>query len=146
MALDSMNSVGLTCRFSVKVDGMELGGWASCTGLRVDFKLKEILEGGTNGHTCYVPDRISYPRVTLTRAMTADDSPKVAQWLATYVDRESGGTAEITLNDARGTRIASWTLHNVLPASWRGPDLVGQSDKVAMETLELVHEGFLPGV
>ena len=145
MALDSMNSVGLTCRFAVKVDGMELGGWASCTGLRVDFKLKEILEGGTNGHTCYVPDRISYPRVTLSRAMTADDSPKVAQWLATYVDRESGGTAEITLNDARGTRIASWTLHNVLPASWRGPDLVGQSDKVAMETLELVHEGFLPG-
>ena len=99
---------------------MELGGWASCTGLRVDFKLKEILEGGTNGHACYVPDRISYPRVTLTRAMTADDSPKVAQWLATYVDKASGGTAEITLNDARGTRIASWTLHNVLPGVVEG--------------------------
>jgi phage tail-like protein len=145
MALDSMSNVGLTCRFAVKVDGMDLGGWASCTGLRVDFRLKEIWEGGTNGHACYVPDRISYPRVTLTRAMTASDSPKVAQWLGTYVDKQSGSTAEITLNDARGIKIASWTLHNVLPASWKGPELASHDGKVAMETLELVHEGFLPG-
>jgi phage tail-like protein len=145
VALDAKDSLGLSFRFDVHVDGIDLGGWASCTGLRVDFELLGIEEGGTNTHTCWIPDRIKYEKVTLTRAMTRVDSAKVASWLASCVDKSTGGTAKIILRDARGAEVASWSLTNVLPRSWRGPELTASQASVAMETLELVHEGFLHG-
>jgi phage tail-like protein len=145
MPFDTKDSLGLSFRFDVHVDGIDLGGWASCTGLKVDFELFKILEGGTNTHACWVPDRIHYEKLTLTRAMTRDDSAKVAQWLSSCVDRSSGGTAKIILRDARGAEVASWSLTNVLPKSWKGPDLTAKDGTVAIETLELVHEGFLQG-
>jgi phage tail-like protein len=39
--------------------------------------------------------------------------------------------------------VASWSLQNVLPNMWKGPALNATSREVALETLELVHEGFL---
>ena len=33
----------------------------------------------------------------------------------------------------------------MLPRSWKGPDLLAKDGTVAVETLELVHEGFLHG-
>jgi phage tail-like protein len=37
----------------------------------------------------------------------------------------------------------SWSLRGVHPASWTGPTLDAGSTKVAIEVLELVHEGFI---
>ena len=37
-----------------------------------------------------------------------------------------------------------WTLHGVLPVAWSGPTFDNHGSTVAMETLELAHEGFLP--
>lgn len=35
----------------------------------------------------------------------------------------------------------SWTLINAYPCKWEGPDLDATKNEVAIETLELVHEG-----
>jgi len=135
--------IGLSMRFAVVVDGVDLGGWASCTGLSVNFNLTERKEGGVNDRTVWLPNRITYPKITLTRAMTATDSAKVTKWLASMVDKDSGGTAKITLFDAHHQEVASWSLQNVLPSLWKGPTLSATSHEVAIETLELAHEGFL---
>jgi phage tail-like protein len=39
--------------------------------------------------------------------------------------------------------VAKWTLKNAVPQSWKGPQLSATGKGVAMETLEIVHEGFL---
>jgi phage tail-like protein len=135
--------LGLSMRFAVVVDGVDLGGWASCQGLSVSFNLVERKEGGVNDRTVWLPGRVTYPRVTLARAMTAADSAKVMTWLAGMVDKASGGTAKITLFDAHNKEVSSWSLQNVLPFTWKGPSLSATSHEVALETLELVHEGFL---
>ena len=75
--------------------------------------------------------------------MTATDSAKVTKWLASMVDKNRGGTAKITLFDAHNKEVASWSLQNVLPSLWKGPALSATSHEVAIETLELAHEGFL---
>jgi phage tail-like protein len=54
-----------------------------------------------------------------------------------------GGMATITLLDAAWTAVCSWTLRNVYPSGWTGPSLSAESKKVAIEQLELAHEGFL---
>ena len=39
--------------------------------------------------------------------------------------------------------VASWQLEGVIPVRWSGPQLSPDSPKVATETLELAHHGFL---
>jgi phage tail-like protein len=143
MTLAQSTFLGLETRFKVVVDGVDLGGWQSCTGLSVDFHPDPLPEGGEYGFVHWLPGHVEYPQIQLKRAMSANDAPKVQQWLASKVDDFSGGTAQITLLDSQGKTVQTWSLRNVHPKSWKGPDLAAGSQNVAIETLELVHEGFL---
>ncbi len=135
--------LGLEMRFEVVVDGIDLGGWASCQGLAVSFNPQPILEGGNYEHEIWLSGRLKYDSVKLVRAMNAQDSPSVMLWLRSKVDDYTGSTAQITLQDARLGTVAAWSLRNVYPKSWSGPTLSATSHNIAVETLELVHEGFL---
>jgi hypothetical protein len=73
----------------------------------------------------------------------------------TVEQREEGGnngmvwqlptrkTAIIEARTLDGTVVASWALSGVVPVRWSGPQLSADSPKVATETLELAHHGFL---
>ena len=100
MPLTDSTQYGLVMRFDVVVDGIDLGAWSSCDGLKVDFGLKEIKVGGNNEYKVYLPDRVNYPHLVLKRAMTAKDSGKVHELVASMVDATEGGTATITLRDS----------------------------------------------
>jgi phage tail-like protein len=134
---------GLVMRFGVEVAGVDLGAWSSCDGLRVDFGLKEIKSGGNNDFGVFLPGRITYPKLVLKRAMSARDSAKVMTWLRSMIDATSGDTATITLYDSHGIMVSLWTFASVRPFSWKGPTLSSTGKEVAIEQLELVHEGFL---
>jgi hypothetical protein len=43
-----------------------------------------------------------------------------------------------------GTIVARWGLLGVVPVRWSGPSLNLDSPKVATETIEIAHHGFLP--
>jgi phage tail-like protein len=145
--------LGMSMRFRVSVDGINLGSWATCAGLSVEFKNRRIAEGGNYEYSVILPDRIEYRAVTLRRAMSQQESAIVQQWLTGVVSGWYQAasprdfrprTAEIELFDASGnTVVASWTLRNVYPSKWSGPDLDATGSRVAIEALELVHEGFL---
>jgi phage tail-like protein len=151
--LSDATRLGMSMRFRVSVDGINLGSWATCAGLSVEFKNKRIAEGGNYEYSVILPDRVEYKTVTLRRAMSAQESAIVQQWLTGVVSgwynaaspRDFGPrTAEIELFDASGkTVVATWTLRNVFPARWSGPDLDATGSRIAIEALELVHEGFL---
>ena len=143
MPLTDSSQYGLVMRFDVVVDGINLGAWSSCDGLNVDFGLKEIKVGGNNDHKVYLPDRVNYPHLVLKRAMTHSESAKVMSWLRSMVDATDGGSATITLRDSHNQTVAEWTFANARPASWKGPTLNATGKDVAIEILELVHEGFL---
>ncbi|MFJ9605791.1 phage tail protein [Kitasatospora sp. NPDC101176] len=144
--------IGLSARFRVTVDGLDLGGWSSCKGLAVNFDCEELETGGNYEHTFLLPKRLKYSNITLSRAMTAEGTATVHQWLRdiagdwmhSYEDDYTPNTATITLLDSSGqTAVHCWTLKDVYPRAWKGPDLDADSTKVAIETLELAHHGFL---
>ena len=162
MTLSLTSMLALTARFHVSISGVDLGGWARCHGLQVKFNPEPIKEGGNYQYEPILQGHIQYPNVTLTRAMNADGTKKVQDWLkdraANWIDGlssgssalrrmvgmgGSGGHATITLFDAKGVKVCEWTLRNVYPASWKGPDLDASTLGVALESLELAHEGFL---
>jgi hypothetical protein len=77
--------LGMSMRFRVSVDGINLGSWATCAGLSVEFKNKRIAEGGNYEYSVILPDRVEYRTVTLRRAMSAQESAIVQQWLTGVV-------------------------------------------------------------
>jgi phage tail-like protein len=80
--------------------------------------------------------------VKFTRPVNADSS-KVASWMASMVGNITRRTATIEAMSADGTVVCSWDLHRVIPVKWTGPSFNTDGPKVATETLEMAHHGFL---
>lgn len=80
------------------------------------------------------------PRLELRRGMTDERAPW--NWFRDWV---SGNVKpqdlRICLLDDRGRPARGWVCRAATPVRWVGPDLVADRATVAMETLELIHEG-----
>jgi phage tail-like protein len=134
---------GLAARFQVTIDGQDLGSWSTCKGLEVDFQHETYTELGNNQFIHYLPQAAKYTHITLERACTAEESTALQRWLSKVAMQPSRGTASITLHDAHQGDVITWTLTDVFPAKWTGPQLDAGANKMAMETLVLAHAGFL---
>ncbi|WP_112274534.1 phage tail protein [Lentzea terrae] len=128
--------------FSVSVDKNDLGSFNSCEGLGCEFVIEQREEGGNNGMVWQLPTRIKYPNVKLSRPVTRD-SQKITNWISGMASGIKRRTAVIEAKNLEGKTIASWSLAEVVPVRWTGPQLSAEQNKVAMETLELAHHGFL---
>jgi phage tail-like protein len=150
-------TIGLAMRFRVLVDGLsggtlDLGQWSSCKGLRADYNPRRFRAHGNAGYEHVLPGALSYPVIQLERAMDPVSSAALQKWLkaqAAQLYGEPGATtpvgttAHIVLMDRAGSQVAAWDLRAARPSAWVGPTLNAFDSKVAIETLELVHEGFL---
>jgi phage tail-like protein len=43
--------------------------------------------------------------------------------------------------DQDGNRAVSWNFRDAYPVKWSGPELRGDSNSVAVESIELAHHG-----
>ncbi len=131
--------------FVVSIDDENLGAFNSCDGLGCEVVMEQREEGGSNGVIWQLPTRMKYSNVKLSRPVTSAS----ARILHYFTDMASGvkrRTATIEARTQEGTVVARWALTGVIPVRWTGPQLSADSPKVATETLELAHHGFLaPG-
>ena len=128
--------------FVVKIDDESLGAFNSCDGLGCEFVIEQREEGGNNGWVWQLPTRIKYPNIKLSRPVTAD-SAKITKWFAGMSAGVKRRTATIEARTLYGDVVARWGLMDVIPVRWTGPQLNPDQAKVATETLELAHHGFL---
>lgn len=133
----------VTVCFSVEIGTNELGIFSSCEGLGVEVVLEQREEGGFNGHVWQLPTRLKYTNIKLSRPL-GEESKKIAAWFASMTTGFERRTAVITARNAKNEKVASWNLSGVVPVRWTGPSLNVDSPKVAMETIEIAHHGFLP--
>ena len=137
-----MPETALSPRFTVKIDGIDMGTWSKCEGLSVEYEVFEYQEGGFNDHVHRLPGRRKYTNVKLTRPLD-QDSPTIARWVSQMVTKVERKHAEIAVLDADGHVVCSWNLLEVCPIKWTGPTLDAGGNQIANETLELAHNGFL---
>jgi phage tail-like protein len=128
--------------FVVKIDDESLGAFNSCDGLGCELVMEQREEGGNNGWVWQLPTRMKYSNVKLSRPVTRD-SAKIARWFAGMASGVTRKTATIEARTLSGDVVARWALVDVVPVRWTGPQLAADSAKVATETLELAHHGFL---
>jgi phage tail-like protein len=129
--------------FAVSIDDKDLGTFNSCEGLGVEVVLEQREEGGNNGFVWQLPTRLKYSNVKLSRPL-GPDTMKVAKWFSSMTGGVTRKTATIVAMTADDQVVARWGLADVVPVRWSGPSLNLDSPKVAIETIEIAHHGFLP--
>ncbi|MFI7543531.1 phage tail protein [Actinoplanes sp. NPDC049599] len=131
--------------FVVSIDDENLGAFNSCDGLGCEVVMEQREEGGSNGVVWQLPTRMKYSNVKLSRPVTSA-SARILRYFTEMASGVKRRTATIEARTQEGTVIARWALTGVIPVRWTGPQLSADSPKVATETLELAHHGFLaPG-
>jgi phage tail-like protein len=135
----------LALRFHVTIDDKgSLGSWSKCDGLTVEYEVQEYQEGGMNDYVHRLPGRRKYQNIKLTRPLDKTSSD-VASWVAGQGNKPARSNAEIAVLDPAGQVVTKWNLNGVYPVKWTGPSLDASGNQIAIETLELAHNGFLGG-
>jgi phage tail-like protein len=129
--------------FWVQLGQVEIAGFKECSGLKIETEVFEYVEGGLNTYTHKLPVRTKYGNITLKRGL--DEGQDLYRW---YVKAMQGviqrQNISIIVYDSRGKEVQKWDLQRAFPCKWTGPDLKTDQGAVAVETVEIAHEGLLP--
>lgn len=126
--------------FAVEIEGLLVGGFSEVRGLESDIEVEEYREGGVNGYVHKFPSRTSHANLVLSHGLTSMST--LWNWYydtAQGVIQRKNGT--IMLLDPQQIPVMWWNFRNALPVRWTGPSFNASSDEVAVESLELAHEG-----
>ncbi len=136
--LDTSNVVGtlITAAISYKV-----AGFSECSGLEATVEVFEYKEGGLNDYVRKFPTRASFSNITLKHGVIYlyDD---LWTWHNDFVlgqgKRKDG---LIVLLDEARQPAKIWRFKRGIPMKWTGPSLNAAQSSVAIEALEISHEG-----
>ncbi len=127
--------------FLVEISGLIVGGFSEVSGIQVETELEEFREGGLNDYVHKLPKVTKYSNVTFKRGIT--DSDVLWAWHQAVVN---GLIIRmpifVILLDSQGAEKWRWCFIDAYPVKWIGPDLKADSGSVAIESLELAHNGF----
>ena len=134
------NDPYLAQNFVVEIDGVNVAHFAEVSGLEVEIGVIEYRNGSEDITVRKLPGLAKYSNITLKRGIVGDLS--LWQWLGTVrqgnAQRRDGA---IVLLDERREPVLRIRFRRGWPRKWVGPTLNAQSNEVAIETLEIAHEG-----
>lgn len=126
--------------FKVEIDGLEAGGFSEVSGFDASIDVIEYREGDMVQTPMKVPGLKKYGNITLKQGLV--DSTVLYDWLTAGVEGDvERKTLTITLLDIAGSPAASWQIINAWPLKYTAPDFNATSSEIAVESLEIAHEG-----
>jgi phage tail-like protein len=142
MAIGDRNDPYGGYNFLVEIDGITRAGFRECSGLDTSQDAGEYREGTDPLTVRKLPGLIKYSNISLKRGIT--DDAELWEWRKTVMDGqvERKNMSIVLMNDAREEKLR-WNLKNCWPTKWEGPSLNATSSDVAVETLEIAHEGLV---
>lgn len=124
--------------FRVEIEGIMVAGFSEVSGLRLETETETYEEGGVNNFVHILPKRTKHQNIILKHGIT--DRHDMWAWYQNVVsgtfERRNGS---IILMDNYKDKWR-WDFFQAYPVKWTGPDLKADSNTVAFETIELVHE------
>ena len=124
---------------AVTFDGMPTAFFRSVSGLKIEIEVVEFREGGSND-VHKIPGRVKYPNLVLKQGFSgASELQKWAFRIA--AGQVENKNATIVIFDQNHQVVARYTLTNAFPTKWEAPDFDASSNDIAIETIEIAHEG-----
>jgi len=127
--------------FAVELDGITSMGFKSCAGLETNTTSTKYREGtDVSLAQRELPALLHHAAITLTRGISGDRT--LFDWRNDIAaGRPNRRDISIVLRDDLGVEKIRWNVKNAWPSKWTGPSFDATSDALAIETLELTHEG-----
>jgi len=122
------------------------GEFQEVKGLGADLEVTSYPEGGVNDHVHLLPVRHTWGRISLRRGVIRDVG--LWTWYIAGLSQSLGARRDgaVILLTPAGTLAMSWTFRAGLAAKWVGPELNAMQNAVAVEALEIAHEGLTPAI
>ncbi|MBI1277545.1 MAG: phage tail protein [Anaerolineaceae bacterium] len=133
--------------FRVEISGIVRAGFRECSGLDATTDPIEYREGtdiGPVGRNTprKLPGMVKFSNITLKWGIS--DDKDLWEWrkkiMQGTTERRDGS---IILIDNTGEEKARWNFFAGWPSKWTGPSFNATGNEVAIETLELAHEGLV---
>jgi len=128
--------------FLVEIDGIARAGFRECSGLDSTQDPVEYREGNEPPTARKLPGLVKHSNISLKRGVT--DDAQLWEWRKQAIDgkvqRKNGS---IILLDESGAEKVRWNFREGWPTKWTGPSFNATGNEVAIETLEIAHEGVL---
>ncbi len=129
--------------FHFKVDwGGTKIEFSEVSGLNIEAQMIEYRDGASPEYTMRkMPGLVKYGNITLKRGIFKNDNDYY-KWLNTIkmntVERRD---ITISLLDEEHNPVMVWKVKNAFPVKIEGPGLKASGNEVAIESIEVAHEG-----
>jgi phage tail-like protein len=141
-------SSSLTSKIATSaISDVALGGFSECTGLETTLDVEEYREGGRNGEVLQFPTRVRWSKLTLKKGMGAGTD--LWDWHYGFVvGKGKRRDGIVALMNELHAPAHIWYFRRGLPTRYSGPSLNAGQNAVAIETIEIAHEGLyqIPGI
>jgi phage tail-like protein len=125
--------------FRVEIDGLA-ASFSHVSGLESEVEAIDYREGGEEARVRKLPGLRKYSNIVLERGITKD--LELWNWHKQVLDGDvQRRNGSIVLLDDQGHDQVRWNFVNSWPCKYIGPTLDAKSNEVAIEALELAHEG-----
>jgi phage tail-like protein len=129
-----------SCRFYVEVDRKWQAVFTELSGLAIEMAIEDVEEGGNNEYVHRLPGRCKVGTLTLKRGITA--SNEFFKWSANVArGRIAKKHVSVVMYDPDGSVAMRWDFENAYPIKWSGPQFKADDTAIAVESVELAHEG-----
>ena len=127
--------------FQVDWSGSTIG-FSEVSGLTVEVQAIEYRDGASPLYSVQkMPGIPKYSNITLKRGVVAKDN-EFYDWLnTTKLNTVERRDLTISLLNEDHEPVMTWKVTNAFPVKVEGPGLKSTGNEVAIETLELAHEG-----
>ena len=131
--------------FAVNIEGRALSSFQEVSGLDIELEVIEYRDG-TGSAPRFIPGARKYSNIVLKRGFTGDT--QLHDWFTEFdSSRTERVDGSIVMYDPSSHEVARWNFENAWPSKLEGPSkaggagLRGGPNEVAIESIELVHEG-----
>jgi len=128
--------------FKVEMGDTEIG-FQEVTGLEMEI---EFIEYRTGDDPTYLKQKIpglkKHGNITLKKGVYAGDDSFWEWFKEVQTNPERREEVVIQLLDEEESPVVTWTVTNAFPVKVSGPDLKSDANEIAIESIELAHEGF----
>jgi phage tail-like protein len=129
-------------RFLVEIDGIIQGGFNEVTIPDSAQEPIEYREGTDQPTMRKIPGLIKYGNVVLKWGTT--DSMELYEWRKAVEDGKTASARRsmaVIVLDEEGNATSRWEFSDAWPTKYDSPDLKASGSEIAIETLEIAHEG-----
>jgi phage tail-like protein len=119
----------------------QVAGFSECSGLDATVEIFEYKEGGVNDYVHKFPTRASFANITLKHGVIYLNDDLWTWHNGFVLGNGSRRDGLIVLMDESRTPAKVWRFTRGLPMKWIGPSLNATQNSVAIESLEIAHEG-----